>query len=629
MRIKRGSPVTAATLQSGGNARPGYRAMLVTLLLVTLAACGGKSSLHTATPAPDAASASQATANAASAARTAPASGTARTAWRLDDQAMVAAADRRAVEAGLAALRAGGSAVDAAIAVHAVLGLVEPQSSGLGGGGYMVVHDRASGRTVSFDGREAAPAAATADYFAVDGQNLGFVQAIQSGRSVGVPGTIALYKAAHARFGRLPWAQNFQAAIRLAEEGFIVSPRLANALGPRFQNGPLGRNPASAEYFFPGGHALAVGDRRTNPAYAALLRRVAAEGPTAFYTGAVAADIVAAVRAGELPGAMTLQDLADYRVLEKPALCGPYRMHVICSAPPSSSGGVAMNQIMALFERISAGSGASTREAMLRDFVLAQQLGYADRDHYVADPDQVPVPVQDLLDPRYIASRAASGFAPGDAPRPGDPGAVLHGRPIIDQWGQATGANGAGTTHLSIIDFDGNAVSFTATVEGPFGSSRFTHGFVLNNELTDFTRPATLAGKPVANAPGPGKRPRSSMSPTIVFDAAGDVFLVTGSPGGNSIIGYVAKSLLAVLDWGVTAQQAADLPNIVARGPVVSVETASDMGRAWSTALSSAGFAVREVAGENSGLNLIVARADRLEGGSDPRREGVALPLRR
>src|SRR5690606_6181884 len=247
-----------------------------------------------------------------------------------------------------------------------------------------------------------------------------FAQAIQSGRSVGVPGTIALYKAAHERFGKRPWASNFAAAIRLADEGFIVSPRLANSLGPRFQNGPLGRNPESAQYFFPGGKALAAGDRRTNPAYASTLRRVAQEGPAAFYTGDIATDIIAAVSAGEVGGAMTLQDLARYRVLEKPALCGPYRVYVICSAPPSSSGGVAMNQIMSLYERITRDSGASTQAGRLRDFVLAQQLGYADRDHYVADPDHVEVPVQDLLDPRYIDARARSGFAPGDAPQPGD-----------------------------------------------------------------------------------------------------------------------------------------------------------------------------------------------------------------
>ncbi len=550
-------------------------------------------------------------------------------AWRLADQAMVAAADPRAVEAGLSMLRQGGSAVDAAIAVHAVLGLVEPQSSGLGGGGYMVVHDRGSGRTTSFDGREAAPASATADYFTVNGQNLGYAQAVQSGRSVGVPGTIALYKAAHQRHGRLAWEKLFEPAIRLAEEGFIVSPRLAASLGARFQNGPLGRNPGSGEYFFPGGRPLAAGERRTNPAYATTLRRIATEGPAAFYTGSIAADIVAAVRGGEIAGELTLQDLAGYRVIESPALCGGYKVYVVCSAPPSSSGGVAMNLILSLYAELESRDAAGTEAARLRNFVIAQQLGYADRDHYVADPDKVQVPVKDLLDPGYIRARARDGFKPGDVPRPGDPGAVLRGQPLIDMWGQAADTSRPGTTHLSIVDFDGNAVAFTATVEGPFGSSRWTNGFVLNNQLTDFTRPPTLAGKPVANAPGPGKRPRSSMSPTIVFDGAGDVFLVTGSPGGNSIVGYVAKSLLAVLDWNRSAQEAAALPNIVARGPTVSVETADATGRSWARLLTEAGFTVREVAGENSGLNLIVAREQAFEGGADPRREGVAIQIRR
>jgi gamma-glutamyltranspeptidase/glutathione hydrolase len=444
-----------------------------------------------------------------------------------------------------------------------------------------------------------------------------------------VPGAVALYKAAHQRFGKLPWASNFAAAIRLAEEGFIVTPRLANSLGARFQNGPLGRNPGSSEYFFPGGKALAAGDRRTNPAYAATLRRIAAEGPGAFYTGRIAQDIVAAVRAGEIPGALTLQDLASYKVLEKPALCGPFRVYVICSAPPSSSGGVAMNLILSLYDTISATSGAGAEAAKLRDFVLAQQLGYADRDHYVADPDHVSVPVRELLDPAYVKARAGSSFKPGDAPQPGDPGAVLHGKPIVDMWGRGTDAGRNGTTHMSIVDFDGNAVSFTATVEGAFGSSRWTNGFVLNNQLTDFTRPPTLAGKPVANAPGAGKRPRSSMSPTIVFDRDGDVFLVTGSPGGNSIVGYVAKSLVAVLDWGAGAQEASALPNIVARGPTVSVETADETGRRWAQQLSAAGFSVREVAGENSGLNLVVARERGFDGGADPRREGVAIAIER
>jgi gamma-glutamyltranspeptidase/glutathione hydrolase len=549
--------------------------------------------------------------------------------WRLEGRAMISAADRRAVEAGLEAMKQGGSAVDAAIAAHAVLGLVEPQSSGLGGGGYMVVYDRKSNTTTTFDGRETAPATATADYFTVDGQNLGFVQAIQSGKSVGVPGAVALYKATHERYGKLAWDRNFEAAIKLADEGFIVTPRLANSLGSRFQNGPLGRNPGSSEYFFPNGRALAVGDRRTNPDYAATLRRVAKEGPAAFYSGQIAENIVKAVHAGDIAGELSLKDLANYEVLVKPSVCGPFRDYTICSAPPSSSGGVAMNLIMSLYEDINAKSGAMTEEGKLRDFVLAQQLGYADRDHYVADPAAVTVPVGDLLDPAYIKSRAEGGFKPGDAPQPGDPGAVLHNKPIREMWGRDGGANPPGTTHMSFVDFEGNAVSFTATVEGPFGSSRWTNGFVLNNQLTDFTRPPTMNGKPVANAPGPGKRPRSSMSPTIVFDKQGDLFMVTGSPGGNSIVGYVSKTLVAVLDWGKTAQEASSLPNIVARGPIVSVETANDTGKAWARALTDAGFKIREVAGENSGLNLIVARSDRFEGGADPRREGVAIGITR
>ncbi len=553
--------------------------------------------------------------------------------WRLSGHAMVSAADKRAVEAALGVMRQGGSAVDAAIAAHSVLGLVEPQSSGLGGGGYMVVYDRKSNTTTVIDGRETAPMTATPDYFTVNGKNLGFVEAILSGKSVGVPGAVALYKAAHEKFGKLPWGKQFDAAIGLADEGFIVSPRLANSLGPRFQNGPLGKSPASGAYFFPNGKALAVGDRRTNPEYAATLRLIARDGPAAFYSGAIAQNIVNAVHAGDIQGDLSLKDLAAYKALVKPAVCGPFRDYRICSAPPASSGGVAMNQIMSLYGALTAKSGAATEADKLRDFVLAEQLGYADRDHYLADADAVTVPVADLLDPKYIASRVASGFRPGDAPQPGDPGAVLRGKPIVDMWGRDANTAQPGTSHMSFVDFEGNAVSMTMTVEGPFGSSRWTNGFVLNNQLTDFTRPATLGGKLVANAPGPGKRPRSSMSPTIVFDKSGDVFMVTGSPGGNSIVGYVAKTLVAVLDWNRTAQEASSLPNVVARGQTVRVETSdatagpNAIGKQWLAILSAQGFKTQEVSGEVSGLNLIVVRKDRLEGGSDPRREGVAVEI--
>lgn len=545
---------------------------------------------------------------------------------------MAAAADPRAVEAALAAMKAGGTAVDAAIAAHAVLGLVEPQSSGLGGGGYMVVYDRKSGTTTVFDGRETAPAAATPDLFMKDGKVMDFGSSIWSGRSVGTPGAVALYKEAHDRFGARPWASNFEAAIGLADKGFVVSSRLSKSLeSARFSKGQLSKDPKAGPYFYPNGKTLAVGDVRTNADYAATLKRVASEGPSAFYSGPIAQSIVAATQSGDNPGVLSLQDLASYKARVVPALCGPFRDYTICSAPPSSSGGVAMNQTMGLYDALTKASGAASEPDKLRDFVLANQLAYADRDHYVADAAFVTVPVADLMNPKYLAARAASGFKPGDAPQPGDPGQVLHGKPVIGMWGRETNDAQAGTTHMSFVDYQGNAVSFTATVESGFGSSRWASGFLLNNELTDFSRVAELNGKPVANAPAPGKRPRSSMSPTIVFDSRGELFMVTGSPGGNSIIGYTAKTLAAVIDWGKTAQEAVDLPNVIARGQTVRVETSDSTagpnatGKVWSKMLSDAGFKVQEVTGEVSGLNVIVARDGKYEGGSDKRREGVAV----
>lgn len=539
---------------------------------------------------------------------------------------MAAAADPRAVDAALAAMRAGGTAVDAAIAAHAVLGLVEPQSSGLGGGGYMVVYDRKSGETRVYDGRETAPAAATTELFMVDGKPLGFLQAMQSGLSTGVPGAVALYKAAHEDFGSRPWAANFEAAIGLASEGFIVSPRLAESLAsPRLKGSALGSQPHTAAYFYPGGEPLKAGARRTNPDYAETLRRVAAEGPSAFYTGSIAQGVIAEVSRTPGAGSLTLADLAAYRVLEKPALCGTFKQHRVCSAPPSSSGGVAMNLILGLYERLSA--DAATNEEKLADYVLAQQLGYADRDHYLADPAQVAVPAAELISQAYLDARARTPFSPGDAPQPGDPGPVNGAPSMIDMWGREVNDARAGTTHMSFVDFEGNAVAFTATIEGPFGSARWTGGFLLNNELTDFSRPHRIGDRLVANAPGPGKRPRSSMSPTLVFDPAGDLLMVTGSPGGNSIVGYVSKSLAGVLDWGLTAQEAAALPNLVARGQTVRVESTDAHGEAMAKTLSQAGFKVQEVQGEVSGLNIIVAREAAFEGGSDPRREGVAKEI--
>jgi gamma-glutamyltranspeptidase/glutathione hydrolase len=544
---------------------------------------------------------------------------------------MVAAADARAVEAGLKVLREGGNAVDAAIAVHAVLGLVEPQSSGLGGGGFMVYYDRAKDTLTVFDGRETAPAAATADLFIKDGKVMEFVPAWQSGRSVGVPGQIALYKAAHEAAGRADWASLFQPAIDLAEDGFEVSPKLAEALAePRLRGAiRLDDNPVTAAYFYPDGEPLPAGFVRTNPAYAATLAAVAQDGPAAFYQGPLAADIVAAVAEGPDGGSMTLDDLANYEVVVRDAVCGELQTgYKLCSAPPPSSGGVAQNLIMGLYEYLKPKAKDVDESLYLKAFVDAQRLGYADRDHYVADGDHVPVPTADLIDPVYIKARALEAFAPGEKATPGDPGVVLGKEPLRPMWGEDPTEPGHGTTHISIIDLDGNAVSMTATVEAAFGASRMAGGFLLNNELTDFSRAPTKGGKPVANAPGPNKRPRSSMSPTIVFDEGGDLFMVTGSPGGNSIVAYVAKTLVGVLEWGKTAQEAAALPNVIARGDTVGVEVDVAGGPETAQALRDFGYTVEERTGENSGLHLIVVRERGLEGGADPRREGVATPIR-
>ena len=545
--------------------------------------------------------------------------------------AMVAAADPRAVEAGLEMLRQGGSAIDAAIAVHAVLGLVEPQSSGIGGGAFMVYYDRDADEITVFDGREVAPASTTPNHFMKDGKPLGFLEAWQSGKAVGVPGQIALYKTSHQAAGKLDWATLFQPAIKLAEDGFEVSPRLAGLLAnPRLRGAVrLDDLPASADYFYPNGEPLPVGFIRTNPDYAATLSAIAESGPSAFYEGEIAQAIVDAVNSDANPGAMSLEDLADYSVKIRPALCGDradgYR---ICSAPPPSSGGVTQNMIMGLYDLLEPTEEADmTEENYLKAFIDAQRLAYADRDHYVADSDFVTVPATDLINPAYLRVRAKEAFAPDATTHPGDPGLALGRDPVRPLWGEDATEHGPGTTHISIVDADGNAVSMTATVEAAFGSSIMVKGFMLNNELTDFSRQPTKGTKPVANAPGPKKRPRSSMSPTLVFDPAGDLFMVTGSPGGNSIVAYVSKTLVGVLEWGKSAQEAIDLPNIIARGDTVGVEIDRPGGMEAADALRELGYKVEEREGENSGLHVIIVREDGLEGGADPRREGIAKAL--
>ena len=538
--------------------------------------------------------------------------------WALG--AMATAANPHAVAAAIEMLEMGGHAVDAAIAAHAVLGLVEPQSSGIGGGGFMLIYESEDQRLAFYDGREAAPSGATIDMFMRDGEVMTFTEARLSGNAVGVPGAVALYKAAHDKHGELPWASLFQPAIRLATDGFTVSPRLAGYLPGQAERARLATNPGTAAYFYPGGEPLQSGDILKNPEYAHTLTRIVDEGPAAFYSGNIAAAIAAAAQAGPDGGTLTVDDIANYEVVERPVICGDFRDMEICTTSPPSSGG-AQIMIAGLYDHLI--ETATSHEDKVAAFVDAQRLAYADRDHYFGDPDEIDIPLDDLLDPEYIRHRATERFAPGDVPTPGDPGLVLHQDAAAAMWAPDTTEEAAGTTHLSIIDGDGNAVSMTATVESIFGSQRWAAGFVLNNEMTDFAREVPADGSRPANAIAPGIRPRSSMSPSMIFDAGGNILMVTGSPGGNSIPAYVAKTIVGVLDWGMTAQAAVDHPNIVARGETVRVEISVDPGQAIADDLRKRGYNVQEREGENSGLHVIVVGPDGLDGAADRRREGT------
>ena len=487
--------------------------------------------------------------------------------------AMVAAAEPDAVQAGLKVLKRGGAAVDAAVAIQAVLALEEPQSSSLAGGSFMVFHDARTGRTVTYDGREKAPAAATPQYFTgADGKPLSYFNAIMSGRSPGVPGAIASLYQAHKAHGKLPWSSLFADGERLAREGFVVPQRFSDDINSKF---PQANTPDSVAYFTkPDGTRYRAGDTMKNPAYAAVLRKIAAEGPAAILKGRIAEEIVAKIHQAPNPGIMTLQDLASFEPTVDEPLCRPYRAYVIC-APAPPAGGVGVLEILGILETTDiATRGPNDPQAWL-EFVQASRLAYADRDHYVGDPKFVSVPVKGLLDPAYTAARAkrmeTDGLAPGLPPFGQPDSAPVAARDHTAEPG--------GTSHIVIVDQWGNVVSMTTTVESIFGGGRMVEGFYLNNQLTDFSLSPTdpQTGAPAQNAVAGGKRPRSSMSPVIVFEkkpdgTAGKFVMGVGSPGGNSIIAYVAKALVGMIDWKMEPLAAISLPNIVARGANVSVE---------------------------------------------------------
>ncbi|MEZ5489830.1 MAG: gamma-glutamyltransferase family protein [Gammaproteobacteria bacterium] len=450
---------------------------------------------------------------------------------------MAAVANPYATEAAAEMLAQGGHAVDAAIAAHAVLGLVEPESSGLGGGGFMVVYERESKQVQFLDGREAAPANASIDMFMQDGEVMNFRDAVQSGKAVGVPGAVALYRLAHDRFGVLPWEAVFEPAIRLATEGFVVTEKMARLLPGMATSSLLDENPGTSEYFYPNGQPLQAGQLLRNPEYADTLRRIASEGPSAFYSGEIAEAIARSAQAGPDGGSLTTEDIANYQALEREAVCGAWRDLTLCSATPPSSGAMQI-MIVNLYDELLPEN--PDQGDQIRAFVDAQRLAYADRDYYFGDPDWVDVPLDQLLDPRYLEFRGQNPVAPDGIPTHGDPAEILGGEELAVFATDST-QEPAGTTHFSIVDGQGNAVSATMTVESAFGSRRWAAGFMLNNELTDFSRAYDPEAPEAANAVRPGARPRSSMSPSIILDSEGELFMVTGSPGGNSIPAYTAK----------------------------------------------------------------------------------------
>lgn len=564
--------------------------LLAALALSGLAACAPRAALPpTAAPAP-----------------AAPAAAPAK-----ERQAFVAAAHPLAVEAGLEVLRKGGSAVDAAVAVQAMLSLVEPQSSGLGGGAFMVRYDAKTKGITVYNGRETAPAGATPDMLlGPDRQPLPFGTAVVSGRATGVPGVVRMLALAQSQHGNLAWKDLFGDVVRTADQGFTVTERLADMIASR---APQARGADAVAYFRnERGEQIKTGDTLKNPAYAAFVRRLAAQGPDAMYKGETARRIVERLRQGDLASTMTEADIAGYKPEVRDAVCNPYRVYILCAPPPPSSG-VGLLQLMAMIERTDIGARGPNDPVAWVKYAEASRIMYADRDAYVGDV--ATVPVKGMLDPAYVASRAALiGDRAGPAPQPGTPPGAVTAR--IDATHEV-----AGTSHFIVIDGEGNAVSMTTTVESIFGSGRMVDGFFLNNQMTDFS---FVPEGP--NAIAPGKRPRSSMVPTIILNPDRSLAGAIGSPGGNAILAYVSKALLGIVEWNMPVADAIALPNLVARGSSFNGE-ASKFAPSIFAAMAERGVTIRGGSGENSGLHGVMLRNGGFDGGADPRRDGVARSI--
>ena len=539
---------------------------------------------------------------------------------------MVAAANPLAVEAGLDILRQGGSAVDAVIATQMVLTLVEPQSSGIGGGAFLLHYQPGDGHNNvppvldAYDGRETAPKSAHENLFLdKQGKKIPWRQRMAGGKGVGVPGLLRMLELSHKRHGKLPWARLFDRAIDMASRGFVVSPRL-HAMIKRDRH--LKNFPATRRFFYTrDGKALPVGTLLKNPELAATLRQIASKGANAFYSGAIAKAMAEAVsNTHHLPAKLTVADIAAYQAKRRGILCHPYRQWRICGMPPPTSGGIAIAQILTMLEPYDLSRISPASAQVVHLIAEASKLAFADRNQYVCDPDFVKVPVAGLLDKNYLATRAAR-ISADRAMEKATPG--IPPQHVNNDYAPDDGDNRPiSTSHVSVVDARGNAVSMTTTIGTAFGSRIMVRGFMLNDELTDFASVPRINGRPKANRAEPGKRPRSSMSPTIVTDRDGKLVMAVGSPGGSSIIGYVTKALIASLDWKMTMQDAIALPNFLNKNRKTELEKGTALEQI-APALKQLGHQI-QIRRKTSGLHGIRVRPSGYEGGADPRREGIS-----